>query len=132
MIDKKNFAAGLVAAFAGLLLTGGAMAQKAGGSVVIAETATPPNLDCHFDILETARNIYMNWCEGLLTLDDAGTPIPQLAEKWDISPDRKTITFTLRHDVKFQNGKTMTSADVVASIERYRRVSQAKSRLVLV
>ena len=46
-----------------------------------------------------------------------------LASKIDISPDAKTFTFRLRDGVKFQNGKVMTSADVVASFERYRRVS---------
>jgi peptide/nickel transport system substrate-binding protein len=132
MFCNQNFTAWLISAFAGLLFVGNcAIAQTTGGTVVVAETAAPPTLDCHFNMLEGARNVYMNWCEGLLTLDDAGTPIPQLAEKFDTSPDRKTITFTLRHGVKFQNGKTMTSEDVRASIERYKRVSPAKARLAL-
>jgi peptide/nickel transport system substrate-binding protein len=109
-----------------------AVAQTRGGAAVVAQTAAPPNLDCHFNQLEAARNIYMNWCEGLVTLDEDGAPIAQLAEKWDVSPDGKTITFTLRHGIKFQNGKLMTSKDVQASIERYKRVSPAKGRLDLV
>jgi len=134
MLYNRHFGPLFISAIAALFLgvAGPASAQVTGGTVVLAQTAEPPTLDCHFNMLEAARNVYMNWCESLLTLDDAGTPIPQLAEKWELSPDRKTITFTLRQGVKFQNGKVMTSEDVRASIERYMKVSPAKSRLALV
>jgi peptide/nickel transport system substrate-binding protein len=51
------------------------------------------------------------------------TAAPMLAAKVDISPDARTFTFTLRRGVKFSNGKEMTAADVMASYERYKRVS---------
>jgi peptide/nickel transport system substrate-binding protein len=43
---------------------------------------------------------------------------PLLATGWKSSGGGKTWTFTLREGVKFHTGKTMTSADVKASIER--------------
>ena len=47
---------------------------------------------------------------------------PDLAERWEVSPDAKTFTFHLRKGVKFQdlppvNGRELTSADVKFSFE---------------
>jgi ABC-type transport system substrate-binding protein len=43
-------------------------------------------------------------CEGLMTLDAKGNLKPQLAEKWAIAPDGKSVTFYLRKGVKFHDG----------------------------
>src|SRR5687767_1018902 len=45
----------------------------------------------------------MHW-EPLVALDNALKPTPALAEKWELSPDGKTWTFTLRQNVKFSDG----------------------------
>lgn len=42
---------------------------------------------------------------------------PRLAESWDLSDDHLTYTFHLRKDVRWQDGKPFTSADVVYSYE---------------
>ena len=42
-----------------------------------------------------------------------GEPVPGLAESWDVSDDKKTITFHLREGAKFHNGETCTSEDVI-------------------
>lgn len=42
---------------------------------------------------------------------------PGLAEKWDVSPDKKTYTFHLR-DAKFHDGSAVTADDVVYSLNR--------------
>src|SRR5687767_10433978 len=44
--------------------------------------------------------------------------IPDLAEKWTISADGKTYTFSLHKGVKFHNGDPLTAADVKFSLER--------------
>jgi peptide/nickel transport system substrate-binding protein len=41
-----------------------------------------------------------------------------LAEKWEVSPDLKTYTFTLRKGVKFQNGEPFNANAVRFSFER--------------
>ena len=53
-----------------------------------------------------------------MRLDDDLEPAPDLAESWDISPDNLTYTFHLRSGVQFQDGKTLTAADVKYSWER--------------
>jgi peptide/nickel transport system substrate-binding protein len=45
---------------------------------------------------------------------------PALAESWESTPDAKQWTFKLRKQVEFQNGKTLTAADVIASINHHR------------
>jgi ABC-type dipeptide transport system, periplasmic component len=44
--------------------------------------------------------------------------MPDLAESYTISDDGLTYTFKLRPNLKFHNGRAVTSADVKYSIER--------------
>ena len=48
-----------------------------------------------------------------------GTVAPALAEEWGASDDAKIWTFKIRKGVQFHNGKEMTPADVVATMERH-------------
>ena len=45
------------------------------------------------------------------------TPTPGIAESWDVSDDRKTVTFHLDPDAKWSDGKPITSEDVKYSLE---------------
>jgi peptide/nickel transport system substrate-binding protein len=44
---------------------------------------------------------------------------PQMVEKWDVSRDKLTYTFTLRDGLKFHDGQPVRSADCIASVERW-------------
>ena len=43
---------------------------------------------------------------------------PMLAESWSPNPDGSVWTFKIRAGVKFHDGRTMTAADVVATMDR--------------
>ena len=45
---------------------------------------------------------------------------PVLAEGWDLSQDRKTLTYRMRHDVTWSDGVPTTAKDVVFTFERAR------------
>lgn len=45
-----------------------------------------------------------------------GKPIPELAEKWDVSSDQLTYTFHLRKDLKFSDGSPLTADDVAFTL----------------
>ncbi|MFN0148478.1 MAG: ABC transporter substrate-binding protein [Dehalococcoidia bacterium] len=55
---------------------------------------------------------------GLVTLDTKLEIIPDLAEKWDISPDGKVYRFKLKNNIVFHNSTRVTARDVKYSIER--------------
>src|ERR671924_629114 len=52
---------------------------------------------------------------------DGQTIIPDLAQRWEISPDGKKYTFHLRKGVKFHDGADFTAEDVKATYERIAR-----------
>ena len=57
---------------------------------------------------------------GLTEVAADGQLIPELAESWEASPDAKTWHFNIRQGVEFHNGRTLTSEDVIASINHHR------------
>lgn len=57
--------------------------------------------------------------DTLLALDADQVVQPQMAEGWTVSEDGKTYTFTLRDGLAFHDGAPVTSADVIASINRW-------------
>lgn len=58
-----------------------------------------------------------NLFEGLVKPNSKGELIPAVAERYQLSEDGRTYTFTLREGVKFHNGATVTAEDVVYSID---------------
>ena len=55
---------------------------------------------------------------ALVRINDKLEPVPDLAEKIEISADAKIYTFTLKKGLIFSDGKPLTSADVVFTIQR--------------
>ena len=56
--------------------------------------------------------------EGLYSVDAAGTPIPAIAESYEISEDGLNYTFHLRKDAKWSNGEPVTAKDFVFAWRR--------------
>jgi peptide/nickel transport system substrate-binding protein len=57
--------------------------------------------------------------DTLLAQDEKGEIKPQMLEKYDVSADSKTYTFTLRDGLLWHDGKPVTSEDCIASIKRW-------------
>jgi peptide/nickel transport system substrate-binding protein len=57
--------------------------------------------------------------DTLLAQDEKGEIKPQMLEKYDVSADGKTYTFTLRDGLLWHDGKPVTSEDCIASIKRW-------------
>jgi peptide/nickel transport system substrate-binding protein len=58
---------------------------------------------------ERIRQLIFN---GLTRKDDKFNPVPDLAERFEASPDKRSFTFYLRPNIKFHNGRLLSAADV--------------------
>ncbi len=117
--------AGLTASLATKVGPAAAQTPKRGGTVTVALTQAPPSLDAQLTSAQVARDINLHMYETLYARDEHAGVVPDLAQGAEISKDGLTYVFTLRPGVKFHNGKTMGSEDVVASLERYRKIGLA-------
>jgi peptide/nickel transport system substrate-binding protein len=85
----------------------------------VALIGEPPTLDAHATTAVITREIAINMYEGLYALDAKYQPVPLLAEGHDVLDGARRYVIRLRSNVKFHNGKPLTSADVVASLKRW-------------
>ncbi len=66
---------------------------------------------------------------GLVRLDAASKPEPDLAEGWTTSPDGGMITFTLRSGLQWHDGTPLTVDDVVWTLNTLRTLTATNSLL---
>ncbi|MEZ5866826.1 MAG: ABC transporter substrate-binding protein, partial [Geminicoccaceae bacterium] len=100
-----------------------------GGDMVFGQEAQVSGLDMHFSSAISTRNIAMHIYESLMTRAEDNSPIHELAASHEVSDDGLTYTFKLRDGITFHNGKEMTSADVLASYERYQKIGIDRTSL---
>lgn len=87
-------------------------------TLIVAKNEDVTSLDPSLAFNLKSHSVYCQMFEGLVRLDPAtGEVAPCLATSWE-QLDATTWRFTLREGVKFHDGNTMTSADVVCSFER--------------
>src|SRR6202008_1350354 len=66
----------------------------------------------------TRNHGYMVY-DTLFAIDEKFQVKPQMVDKWEVSKDGLTYTFSLRDGLKFHDGAPVKSADCIASIERW-------------
>jgi len=67
--------------------------------------------------------------DTLVTYDET-TLVGSLATEYSYSDDAKSISFTLRPDVKFHDGTVMTAKDVAYSLDRLKRLGTGVASLI--
>lgn len=107
---------GLILPAQGVLASG----KKLGGSLVVCQPAEPPSgLDPTSGTSAAIdRVVYSNIYEGLVKTNSKGEFVPGLATKWEVSPDGKVYTFSLRKGVKFHNGEPFNAQVAKWNLER--------------
>lgn len=107
----------------GLLLVGmitfslpgctGLKTQATEGTQLVLSTIQDPKT-FNFALNQEFPNIFLFCFRGLTREEGTtGELKPDLAESWEISPDQRRVTFTLRKDLKWSDGQPLTADDVV-------------------
>src|SRR5215470_2551618 len=113
-------------------LVGAAEQPDSGGTIVWAVHEGMPDFDIHYTgsyvLAQPVGPLY----NGLLTFDVYNNEkiVGDLAERWEIAPDGKQITFALRQGVKFHDGSDFACADAKYSLEKCTDPKRAAPGLV--
>ncbi|MBL9177258.1 MAG: peptide ABC transporter substrate-binding protein [Verrucomicrobiaceae bacterium] len=86
--------------------------------LVFINGAEPESIDPAVVIDQVGMRVASALFEGLCRIDEAGKPQPGMAERWDVSPDRKVYTFHLRPNTMWSDSVPLTTHDFVYSWRR--------------
>lgn len=80
--------------------------------LVVTEGADPKTFN--YALSQESPNVFGYIYEGLIGVNGVtGELEPALAEKWEVSEDKKRIVFTLREGLKWSDGQPLTAEDVI-------------------
>mgnify|MGYP001576284980 CR=1 FL=1 len=89
-----------------------------GGSLIEGEIGSPQFINPLLAISDADRDLSALVHAGLMGLSGSGELVPVLAERYEMSPDGRTYTFTLRENAKFSDGTPVSAADVVFTVRK--------------
>ncbi|MFM9938566.1 MAG: ABC transporter substrate-binding protein [Hyphomicrobiaceae bacterium] len=101
-----------------------ALAQKTGGTLRIYNTSNPPSASLHEETTIAVVMSFMAIYNNLVRFDSTkikNSPesiVPELATSWSLDATRTKLTFKLRDDVKWHDGKPFTAKDVQCTFHR--------------
>lgn len=87
-----------------------------GGSITEGILGKPHLINPLLAVTDADRDLVDLIYAGLMRSDGNGNIVPELAEKYDVSEDGRTYTFTIREGAKWHDGKPVTADDVVFTI----------------
>ncbi len=117
MSQKVNYISVVLLALAVLFSTALGDEPQYGGTVVVAVSADPGGLNPAVTTQGGVHLICGSIFSGLVAQDFDLNPVPDLAERWDISTDGKTYTLYLAKNAEFHDGTPLTSEDVRFTFE---------------
>src|SRR5437870_8012787 len=123
-MDKRSALAHSMAAAIGALVMAAVLAApralaQAQKVLNIIPQADPRSLDPISTTAYITRNHGYMIYDTLFAIDAKFQVQPQMVDKYEISKDQLTYTFTLRDGLKFHDGTPVRSADCIASIDRW-------------
>ncbi len=116
------------------LTAGPALAQKYGGTIVIPHIDTPPSPSIQEEATASVMIPFMPMYNNLVIFDQhvaqhkIETIRPELATEWAWSEDGAALTFKLRTDVHWHDGKPFTADDVKCTWDMVSGLTPGKIR----
>ena len=92
--------------------TSGPEAQAAGSSLRIGALQEPDSLNPNVGVLNAAYVVWAHVYELLVGIGPDLTPIPSLAQSWQVTPDQVNWTFHLVTNAMWHDGVPFTAEDV--------------------
>ena len=89
-----------------------------GGTLVVSIASDPGHFNPAITTGFTQHVVADSLFNGLVGLDENLQPVPDLADRWEVSADGTTYTFALHPGVLWHDGTPFTSADVKFSFEQ--------------
>lgn len=86
--------------------------------VLLPNGRDPEHLDPHITRDAASAELIVELYGGLVALNEKLQVVPDLASKWDVTPDGRIYTFSLKKGIKFHDGKEVKADDVKYSLER--------------
>lgn len=131
-VTRRHFLKSTLGASGGALLTasGGwprsaeaatqapAVSGRAGTVTLHWSPAAPSTFSPLFTTAGSEQQVERLVLGALLKMNDNLMPVPDLAERWDVSPDAKTYTFYLHKNIRWSDGRPLTAEDVLFTFER--------------
>ncbi|MBO1077036.1 ABC transporter substrate-binding protein [Roseomonas marmotae] len=125
-----------LALMAGLAITalvaqapGPAAAQ--GSTLRVGIQDDPDALDPATSGTYAGRFVFAALCDKLVDIGPDLSIVPQLAQSWEVAPDGRGITFTLRQGVTFHDGTPFDAEAVKFNIERMQTMPDSRRKAEL-
>src|SRR5262245_54203223 len=123
MLSKLTFVAatGLIAA---IIQPTATLAQKQGGTLRLYHWDSPPSASIHEEATVSSVVPFMGLFNNLVLYDQhqelntTESMRPELATSWAWNSTKTELTFKLRHDVKWHDGKPFTAGDVICTMDK--------------
>ena len=114
-----------------LVLVASVTVQAQEEVLVIGHSEVTESYDLAHAFNPTSGIVHRATYDTLVTFPDADASSiePNLAETWSVSDDGLVYTFSLRSDVTFANGDSLSADDVVFSFNRLKNVQSNPSFL---
>ncbi|MCA1634473.1 MAG: ABC transporter substrate-binding protein, partial [Acidobacteria bacterium] len=101
---------------------------RRGGTVTVAVSSDPGGLNPAVTTQGGVHLVCGSIFSGLVAHDFDLNPVPDLAERWEVSPDGRTYTFHLARGAMFHDGAPVTSEDVRYTFEQLLLKYHARAR----
>jgi oligopeptide transport system substrate-binding protein len=107
-----------ISTFAGFAFSKGLAKAAPEQKIIAAISGEPEQMDPTLNNYSLSSTVLQNLFRGLYKIDQNGNTVPALAKSVKIDKSKKVYTFTLKDNLKWNDGKPLTASDFEYSWKR--------------